>query len=68
MSLPNRAIFYKNGEVVMQSFVNCGWILTRKTVIQAVERAIASQAERFDWDQVVAYDLTITREEVLPLD
>ncbi|AIX12248.1 major head protein [Citrobacter phage Moon] len=56
MSLPTRAVFYKNGKEIKQTFVNCGWAYDEVSAIDQVIRAIKDYG--IDYDTFVVYGKT----------
>ena len=56
MSLPTKAVFYKNGKEIKQTFVNCGWAYDEVSAIDQVIRAIKDYG--IDYDAFVVYGKT----------
>tara|TARA_Y100001951_G_C11298063_1_gene277481 strand:- start:21971 stop:22261 length:291 start_codon:yes stop_codon:yes gene_type:complete len=55
MSLPSRMHFIKNGEVVHQIFVNCGWFFDKANLVDYILDAIndKSRVEQVDPKEVL---------------
>ncbi|AKU43930.1 major head protein [Citrobacter phage Merlin] len=65
MSLPTKALFYKNGKEIKQAFVNCGWAYDEISAIDQVIRAI--KEHDIDYDEFIVYGKTYNhRVEDLP--
>jgi hypothetical protein len=60
MSLPSKAIFYKNNKEVYHEFVNCGWVLNDNSII----RVFKEMSYPEEWDEVYLYGDIYTKENV----
>lgn len=63
MSLPSIVVFYKDGEVIKRSFINCGWICNIDTIKSAIKRTLEIEKD-FEWDDAEAYGIKITKTDL----
>jgi hypothetical protein len=71
MSLPSQAVFEKDGKIIHKVFVNCGWFHngdeTTVEVLYDIYNNSFNQKECYfpeDYDRVIIYDSSVTKEEV----
>jgi len=62
MSLPSKAIFYKNKKEICREFVNCGWSLNEDSILKVLRELEYPNDDV--WDEVFLYGDIYTKNEV----